>query len=70
MEIVPVNGAYGAPPVPNDLTGVQPPQSQNDTDGMAWSGGAAGPSGPANTAAQTRAMERASGLGNRIDLYV
>ncbi len=69
MEILPVSGAYGAPPVPNDLTGVQPPQSPNDNDTMASPSGTA-PVGPANAAAQTRAMERASGLGNRVDLYV
>jgi hypothetical protein len=64
MDILPVSNAYAATQV-NDLNGVNPPVSdQTDTNGMAWSGMSA-----RDIAAQTRAMERASGLGNRIDLY-
>ncbi len=68
MEILSVNNSYAAGPVANDLTGVQPPQTQNETDGMAWSGG--GMTGAGTVREQTRAMERASGLGNNVDLYV
>jgi hypothetical protein len=65
MDILPVNNAYAATPV-NDLNGVNPPaQDQNGDNEMAFSG-----MGASDIAAQTRAMERESGLGNNVDLYV